>query len=116
MIIPSPILYDRLQLTPRQLETLCQNAKIETLAVFGSILRDDFTPQSDIDLLITYHPDAKRSLFRKLDLKETFEIACQRPVDLVSRTAIEHSPNPIRRNNILSTATLIYDARPRSTH
>lgn len=44
IINPFATLYDRLQLTPEQLETLCKDAQIETLAVFGSALCDDFTP------------------------------------------------------------------------
>jgi hypothetical protein len=107
-------LYQRLNLTPEQLTALCQAAQIEELACFGSILRDDFQADSDIDLLVTYQPNAKRSLLRKLQLKETFERTCQRPVDLVSKTAIANSHNELRRNQILQTARVIYDARSRS--
>ncbi|MEM9216146.1 MAG: nucleotidyltransferase domain-containing protein [Cyanobacteria bacterium P01_F01_bin.150] len=99
---------DRLNTTGQQLAEFCQQRQIAELSVFGSVLRDDFGPNSDIDLLIAYAPTAKRGLLEKMCLKEEFEQLFKRPVDLVSKTAIEQSHNWIRRKNILDSAKTIY--------
>ena len=92
--------------THRLLPTL---AKVE-LALFSSILRDDFHPDSDIDLLVFHQPTAKRGLFEKMHMKAEIESMLHREVDLVSKTAIQQSKNWIRRQNILTTAEVIYVA------
>ena len=108
--VSSQTLYDRLNITPEQLKSVCQQWQLAELALFGSILREDFTPQSDIDILVTYQPDAPRGLFAKLNLKEELEALLHRNVDLVSKNAIQQSRNWIRRNNILNSAEVIYVA------
>lgn len=60
---PQATIYSRLGITPHQLADFCQHWQIAELALFGSILRDDFTPSSDIDILVTYLPTAQRGLF-----------------------------------------------------
>jgi uncharacterized protein len=103
-------IYTRLNVTPEQLANFCQQYQIQELSIFGSVLREDFRPNSDIDILVTYQPTAKRGLFEKMNLKEELEILFQRKVDLVSKNAIARSRNWIRRQNILNSAEVIYVA------
>ena len=103
-------LQTRLPITPKQLTEFCQRWQIAELALFGSILRDDFHPDSDIDLLVSYQPTAKRGLFEKMRMKAEIESLLDREVDLVSKTAIQQSKNWLRRQNILTTAEIIYVA------
>ncbi|MGK7881814.1 MAG: nucleotidyltransferase family protein [Crocosphaera sp.] len=100
--------YKRLKISPETLAKLCQENKIKELAVFGSILREDFNNNSDIDLLVSYQPTAKRGLIQKIQMIETLKLLFNRDVDLVSKKAIENSHNWIRRQNILDSAEVIY--------
>lgn len=100
--------YKRLKIDPKILANLCQENKIKELAVFGSILRDDFDENSDIDLLVSYQPTAKRGLIQKIQMIETLKLLFNRDVDLVSKKAIQNSHNWIRRQNILDSAEVIY--------
>ena len=99
------------QLLEEKLVEFCQRWKASELALFGSVLRDDFHPDSDIGVLITFAPDAKRGLMTLAKMKYELENLLEREVDLVSKYAIETSHNWIRRNEILGTAQAIYVAR-----
>jgi predicted nucleotidyltransferase len=92
------------------LEAFCKRWQVKELALFGSALRDDFGPESDIDLLVTFEPDARPSLFDMAGMARELESIFEREVDLVSRRGIERSENWIRRREILSTARTIYAA------
>src|SRR5215475_11031671 len=88
----------------------CQRWKITEFALFGSVLRDDFRPESDVDVLVTFAPEADWSLFDHIDMEEELSGLIGRKVDLVSRRAIERSDNWIRRKAILNAAEPIYVA------
>ena len=92
------------------LRAFCKRWKVKELALFGSALRDDFGPESDIDLLVTFEPEAHWSLFDHVRMQEELEAMIGRDVDLVSRWAIERSPNRIRRKAILSSAKTLHAA------
>ena len=92
------------------LAEFCRRWKIAELAVFGSALRGDFGAESDIDLLVRFAPDADWSLFDHFRMEEELVRLLGREVDLVSREAVEQSPNWIRRREILSTARTVYAA------
>ena len=95
------------QLLPKEkLIDFCITWKIEELSVFGSILRDDFGPESDVDLLITFASEAEWSLFDHVRMQNELEALLGRGVDLLTRQAIEHSQNWIRRAEILNTAQI----------
>jgi len=89
----------------------CRRWKITELSLFGSVLRDDFRPDSDVDVLVTFAPTAKWSLFDDVNMEEELSVILDRKVDLVSRRAVERSDNWIRRKAILSTAEPFYVAR-----
>jgi len=88
----------------------CQRWKITEFAFFGSVLRDDFRPDSDVDILVTFDPDAHRTLFDMVDMQDELEAMFGRKVDLVSKRGIEHSRNYLRRKTILNSAQIIYAA------
>ena len=84
--------------------------KVRELGVFGSILRDDFRPDSDIDFLIEFQPDSEWDLFDHMDMEEELARIVGREVDLLTRYSVETSENRFYKREILSTAELI-DAR-----
>jgi uncharacterized protein len=91
-----------------KLTDFCQRWQIQELALFGSVLREDFRPDSDVDVLVTFMPDNPWSLFDFVEMKEELEQLFERKVDLVSRWAIEHSHNVWRRRAILDSAEVVY--------
>ena len=93
-----------------QVAAFCRRWKITNLSFFGSVLRDDFGPDSDVDVLVSFAPDAHWSLFDIVHMQEEIEEILGRQVDLVSRRAIEASRNYIRRKAILSSAEVVYGA------
>ena len=97
-------------LDQEKIAEFCQRWKITEFALFGSVLRDDFRPDSDVDVLATFASDADWSLFDHVDMQEELSDLFGRKVDLVSRRAIERSHNWIRRKTILNTAEQIYVA------
>ena len=80
---------------------------ITEFSVFGSVLRDDFRPDSDIDVLVTIDPKAHIGLFEIAQMQIELEDLFRRPVDLLEKEGLI---NPYRRPEILSTAQLIYAA------
>ena len=86
----------------------CRRWKIIELALFGSALREDFNPKSDIDVLVTFDKDAHWTLFDMVDMQEELKDIFGRDVDLVSRRGIESSQNYLRRKEILSSAKVIH--------
>ncbi len=91
-----------------EIKAFCQRWRITELSVFGSAVRDDFRPDSDIDLLVTLDPDAHWTLFDMARMRDELQDLLGRDVDLVSRRGVEASRNPIRREAILSSAEPIY--------
>lgn len=98
-----------LDISIEQIAAFCRKWKITEFALFGSVLRDDFRPDSDVDVLVTFAPDARWGL-EIVDMKDELEAMLGRRVDLVTRWAIEHSENQLRRQAILTTAEVIYAA------
>ena len=88
----------------------CKRWKIRELALFGSVLRDDFRPDSDIDVLVTFEPEARIGLFAFARIQRELADLLGRPVDLSTRRSIEGSLNQRRLANILESARTIYAA------
>jgi len=103
--MPSAISIDR-----DSLANLCRRWKVSELCLFGSVLRNDFGPDSDVDVLVTFSEDADWSLFDHMTMEEELSGVLGRKVDLVSSRGIERSRNWIRKNAILSGAERIYAA------
>jgi len=85
----------------------CRKWQVTELALFGSVLRDDFGPDSDVDVLVTLAPEAPWSLFEWVDMIDELKAIFGREVDLVEKDALR---NPFRRVAILSTKQVIYAA------
>jgi predicted nucleotidyltransferase len=85
----------------------CRRWKIRELALFGSVIRADFGPESDVDVLVTFADDADWGLLTHMQMQQELTTILQRPIDLVSKRALEQSPNWVRREAILSTAQVI---------
>ena len=88
----------------------CRKWKVVEFALFGSVLRDDFRPDSDVDVLVTFAPDSRRSLFDHVDMQDELGSILNRKVDLVNRRAIERSQNYIVRKEILRSARVLHVA------
>ncbi|MCS6830855.1 MAG: nucleotidyltransferase domain-containing protein [Armatimonadota bacterium] len=99
-----------LKVDKRKLRCLCRKWRIVRLEVFGSVLREDFHSASDIDLLVTFAPDARWSLMQLYEAEQEFTALFGRQVELVPRSGIERSANYIRRQAILESAEVIYAA------
>ncbi len=91
----------------KEVVRISKKYQILILEAFGSVLRSDFTTNSDIDLLITFDENADLSLFDLMDLESELSEMFKRPVDIVEPASLI---NPIRRKNILKTRELIYAA------
>lgn len=88
----------------------CDRWQITEFALFGSVLRDDFRDDSDIDVLVTFAPTAQRGLTETLQMRDELQAIFDRDVDLIVKAAIERSENWLRRKNILESAKIIYAA------
>jgi uncharacterized protein len=89
----------------------CDRWKVDEFYLFGSILRNDFHADSDIDAMIKFSPDAPVGLFEFTSMKQELEKTFSRKVDLLTKQSIEASDNWIRRKEILESARLLYVAR-----
>ena len=101
----------KLSLPYEQIAAFCRKWNVTEFALFGSVLRDDFRPDSDVDVLVTFaSPELAPSLFDHVDMEDELEGILGRPVDLVSRKAVERSENRFRRKAILESAQVVYAA------
>jgi predicted nucleotidyltransferase len=87
---------------------LCDRWQITEFSLFGSVLRDDFRPDSDIDVLVSFAPTAQRGLTETLQIRDELGALFGHPVDLLVKATIERSDNGLRHPNILNTARVIY--------
>lgn len=94
-------------LPPDALNAFCHKWRVQELALFGSVLREDFSPQSDVDVLVTFDPKAPWSLWDVIAMREELQGMLGRKVDLVEKEAIR---NPFRRREILRTQQVVYAA------
>jgi len=91
-----------------ELKEFSNRWSITELALFGSALRDNFGPDSDFDILVTFAPEAEWGLLDHAQMESELAKLLGRPVDLLTRRAVERSRNPLRRSEILTTAQTIY--------
>jgi hypothetical protein len=100
----------KIKLPKDKIKDFCRRWQITEFALFGSVLRDDFRPDSDLDILVTFAPEADWSLLDHVRMEQELEALLGREIDLVSRRAIERSSNWIRRQAILGAAQPFYVA------
>ena len=89
------------------LKQFCRRWKISGLALFGSALRTDFRADSDVDLLVTFADDADWGLLAHVQMQQELSTLLKRPVDLISKRALERSANWLRREAILGDAQVV---------
>ena len=99
-----------LELPEDKITKFCQKWKIQELSLFGSVLRDDFQADSDIDILVTFLENTHWTLFDLGHMENELNQIFDRKVDLVSKRGIKSSRNHIRRDAILNSAEVIYAA------
>ncbi len=101
----------QLELPYREIEALCRGYDVVELSIFGSALRDDFRPDSDVDFLVVFRNNDLGPWMSKLtDFQAALGRLLERKVDVVARSSVEQSENYIRRRRILSSARTIYVA------
>ncbi|MDR2571757.1 MAG: nucleotidyltransferase domain-containing protein [Oscillospiraceae bacterium] len=96
------IFFDYSELVP-----ICEKYGIHELSIFGSSIRDDFSKDSDIDLLVSFDDNFDISLFDIMNLEDELSELLKREVDIVEKESLK---NPIRKNKILLTREIIYAA------
>lgn len=92
----------------KKISEFCRRWGVIEFSLFGSALRDDFRPDSDVDVLVTFSRQAQISLFDLVQMKLDLEKIFHRPVDIIEKDALE---NPFRKREILRTAQVIYAAQ-----
>ena len=103
----------RLRVSPRiridhdRIAEFCRRWRVTEFSLFGSVLREDFRPRSDVDVLVSFSPDAPWHLMHLVEMREELEQIFGREVDLVEKRALR---NPFRRHEILTTMQTLYAA------
>jgi uncharacterized protein len=101
----------KLSLPQEKIAAFCRKWNVSEFALFGSVLREDFRPDSDVDVLVSFPSyDATPSLFDHVDMQDELVEIFGRPVDLLTRGGVEDGRNPIRKRAILNTARVVYAA------
>ncbi len=100
----------KLSISKEDIASFCRRNRIKELALFGSVLRDDFGPDSDVDVLVDFESGYDRDYEQLQRMREELERLFGRPVDLVERRLIEKSENYIRRKHILAHLETVYVA------
>jgi len=100
----------QIEIPREKIEEFCRNWKITEFSLFGSVLRDDFRPESDIDVLVTFAPDAHWRYYDVLDMKDELKGIFGREVDVIEKRLVEKSENYVRRKHILSNLETVYVA------
>ncbi|MCY3825823.1 MAG: nucleotidyltransferase domain-containing protein [Candidatus Dadabacteria bacterium] len=101
----------RISVPKKQVVDFCERWSIVELAFFGSILRDDFGPDSDVDVLVQFHPQARHGFLNMACMEQELSEILQRKIDMLSRPAVEKNRNYIRREATLKSAEVFYAAQ-----
>ena len=101
----------RIEVPQERIAAFCRRHHIRKLALFGSVLREDFRSNSDVDVLVDFEPEAHYGLFDLTRMQVGLKEILGREVDLVEGPAIEKSRNYIRRKATLSSAETVYASR-----
>jgi predicted nucleotidyltransferase len=89
----------------KRIAEFCRKWRVKELSIFGSALRDDFRPDSDVDVLVELQPNHGLSLYDWVDMIEELQTIFGRRVELVAKGGLK---NPFRRHEILRTAEVLY--------
>ena len=97
----------RIEIPMDRLSEFCQRNRISRLALYGSVLRDDFTPESDVDVLVEFEPDARVGL-AFFTMQDELSDMLGRRVDMNTFQGVEGSRNWLLKEEILGTAEVVY--------
>jgi len=98
----------KIKVPKAKIAEFCKRWNISELAIFGSALRADFRPDSDVDVLVSFTPEAKVTLFDMVNMQDELKQIFGRDVDLISKRGVENSRNYLRRKAILESAQVIH--------
>ncbi len=93
-----------------EIEAFCRRHHIRRLSLFGSVLREDFGPDSDVDVLVDFEGGVDLGLLEIVSIESELSTILGRKVDLVDREEVERSDNYLRKRRILNTAETVYVA------
>ena len=99
----------RIDIPKEKIAAFCQRNHIRRMALFGSVLRDDFTPESDVDVLVEFEPDARIGYIGLAGLEIELDKILGRQVDLHTFEGVESSRNWLLREEILSSVEVQYE-------
>ncbi len=105
---PQTLIRERLEVAPTTLAAFCHRWHIAKLEVFGSIVREDFRAESDVDFLVSFEPGGGPEGFDWFQIKEDLAQLVGRRVDVLDRRLVEQSRNCYRRQHILNEAAPVY--------
>jgi len=97
----------KINIPKAKIEDFCRRWRIKEFALFGSVLREDFRPDSDVDVLVSFEPDGGITFDNRVEMLDELAEIFGREVDLVEKDAIR---NPFRRHEILTTKEVVYAA------
>lgn len=95
----------RIEMPTDRIAEFCRKWRIEELSLFGSVLTDEFRPDSDVDVLVVFEKDAGWDLWDVMHAEEELKQMLGREVDLVQKRAVK---NPFRRHHILKNREVVY--------
>ena len=98
----------RIEIPHDEISGFCSKWGINELSLFGSVLREDFGNDSDIDVLVTFDESARWTLFDLVKMKDELKQIFGREVDLISRRGLEASRNHLRKRDIVDSAEVVY--------
>jgi len=101
------MLKTKIQIPMVKIEEFCHKWKVKEFSLFGSVLREDFSPKSDIDVMVSFDDRATWDLFDLVDMIEELKVIFGRDVDLVEKGTIR---NPFRRHSIMTNNEVLYAA------
>lgn len=102
------VIAERFGVSYERLAEFCRRHSIARLDAFGSVLRDEFGPESDLDVVATFAPGATPTLFEHMQIERALAELVGRHVDLITMGAIEASSNELLRDEVLSTKEAVY--------
>ncbi|MBI4082596.1 MAG: nucleotidyltransferase family protein [Candidatus Lambdaproteobacteria bacterium] len=103
----NPVATPRIEIPHEQIAAFCRKWKIAELALFGSVLREDFRPDSDVDVLVTFAPGGGFTFENRVRMLDELVAILGRPVDVVDAQGLS---NPFRRHAILRSKEVVYAA------
>lgn len=96
----------KIDIPKRELSDFCQRYQVKQLALFGSVLNDNFREDSDVDVLVAFQPNARIGFLTFSRMQRELTALLKRPVDLVPMDGLK----PVIRSSVLSNIEEIYAA------